>query len=329
MPLSLRRLSLARVLCLLVLAGTFQTALAQDSEALALLKRAASQSNIRIADHAPFRLEARVRLLDDSIDADYVLVWVSAGKWREEITVGPDYSIRIGDGNRVWTDDEGPDAYRVRGAMHNLDMPVLLLPRPTQFVTPITSLEHGGVQLQCVFERSDFSQQEYCVDPQQGLLRAFEGNRDWIWTEYSDYESFEGVPFPRIVQHYTHGNLKSEVIVKRLVREENMSLDSFTPSKDAIERPGCEHPEPPIALFSHPADESEVPEDAVHIGTVSLKGTITVAGRVEDVRVTDPFGSYDSRAIDSASSKHFRPATCDGIPVPSEFHFSVFILNRK
>jgi hypothetical protein len=155
------KLILALVLVFIV--GSRPTLGNDASEAFS---KAAEQTDIRTAGSPAFELDAKLNFIagdGKSYPASYKLVWLSASKWREEISFTGYNRIRIGGEERYWQ-QRSPDfdVLPIRELEDSLSSASRL--RAVKSPGKLKSRKESGEVFECS-EASGPDATEFCFDP--------------------------------------------------------------------------------------------------------------------------------------------------------------------
>ncbi|HVB33105.1 MAG TPA: energy transducer TonB [Patescibacteria group bacterium] len=211
-----------------------------DSAAKALVSKALAASDIEAEAAPALRLEARIRSqFDDEALHKGKLLWVrTRAGWRhEELTLAAYRSVRISDGNGVWT----------KSTEDYLPFSVFLAERAANFLRWLR--EAGGEQLSgpqtsaatgetCVKTVSLSDPLTYCFDPFSGNLSRVADTWWNVTFRYSEYVPFGARSFPRLMEVVrSDGNVLVEIHVVRLAKEKKPDSQLFLPVKGAKKQP--------------------------------------------------------------------------------------------
>lgn len=294
---------------------------ASDSEPFNLIQRAATISNIRTAEVAPFRLTAKITVNSaQPLEADYVLTWAAPDAWREEISIGNEHAIRIGGKNTVSVKNDSEQAQSIRSILRSFDAAAMLHVKSNESLGRVKKRLHGGVEVQCLSRAARMSaKSELCFDAVTGVLVSDQSGDNT--SEFSKYADFRGKQFPRLVTTFSG---KAVYDVMHVIDLEGIAPDAslFRPDPQYTTTPGCEHPVVPTPI-KLPDPEYPEPLRTASPQRVKLSATVTESGGVEGISVVRSAGALDGYAIKALERWRFSPATCDGHPVPFRFFTEV------
>jgi len=146
------------------------------------------------------------------------------------------------------------------------------------------------------------------------------GTKSEYLCHYSDYEQFAGRMYPRHIQctEGTHPGIDVRVLELSKVQSPDAAL--FHPLLGARELENCAgkiQPPKPIQTPdpSYPKGESQPSSPDV------LSLTVGTDGRPHDLKIARSIGAaFDKAALEVVGRWRFKPATCDGDPVPVEIN---------
>lgn len=294
----------------------------KQQEAAALLARAVEVSNIRCAGCPPFRLRARVRLtglVEGPLEGSYLLVWIDPNKWHESITFPGFVQSIIGGNGKVWRErnvDYQP--LRLFQLVQTLNFRSRLRPDPERKVEKTRDRQLSGVRARCAEMRIRGEMaSEFCFESASGVLLREE---DWnISYEYADYSAWENKLFPRTLRALEGGKLVVEFRVEELSPERSPDPSLFVVPSGAEAWDWCEDPEPPKRVQYAEPNYPEAARRAWVSGTVWIYAVISIDGVVRDAKVIQSAGPLlDESALVAVRRWLYRPATCAGVPVPTE-----------
>lgn len=306
--------------------------LASDkSESSRLVQHAIELSDIRTSDAAPFRLRARVRRGGQpTTDAVYLLIWVSAEQWREEISVGDHKSIRIGGKGTVSSMEENQQGQPPLAGPRILNLPTVLPVTEPTALSGVRTRHQDGHEVKCISHKGKLiSEIEYCFNSDTGTLASenYLGEVDRGKTvEFLDYSEFRGKLFPRVVRTSKNSVVEQEITVVELVYDPSHDASLFAVNSKYKTVAGCEYPTGPVPI-KLPDPEYPAAFRSFASQTVKVKGTIDERGRIQDISVTQSAGALDQYAVKAVSQWQFAPARCGTTAVPhpfsTEVHFNM------
>jgi TonB family protein len=310
-PPNIRRLALAAVLAIAQISWCGD----QSAESVALIQHAVEGSELRTPELAPFKLRVEIQTEDlnsKPIAGTYELTWVSPTRWREEIKVGEYTETRIGGAGKIWQfPSPSSEARRIRSVAQRLSVRQELSLDSADAVRKPKKREVNGKHLLCATVKSpDMVDQEYCFDTASGVLLRSRSGSDWL--EYLEYQRVGTRSFP------FHLVKRGKAVVRVVDLRTNIHPDPglFEPAPGITAVPGCESPKTPRALK---ADDPQFPQSLRGNPTqVIVSGVVAPDGVLKDLRIIQSGGpEADSATLNALSKWKFRPAACDGVPVPS------------
>lgn len=295
----------------LALAAGAGAAQAPDPGASAL-QRIAEQSDLQAPASSAFRLRARFHLPELSgADADgvYQLYWTSPTQWREETSAGAYKEVRVAVDGKFW---EANSAGRRPWRMRQLAS-LLNVKNHFRFEPAALRLDSRRQPERCfVFQRRYDPPARYCLRDGGQSVRSEEGPFEY---EYRSFADFSGRTFPRAMTAYENGKQVIEVAVEELAASASFESGLFARPEGSVER--CLKPVPPEIIE---APEPRYPGSAVAAGTdgvVEVYARIGTDGKVHDpVIIRVPSKAFADTTIQALAKWTFRPASCDGTPVP-------------
>jgi len=296
-----------------------------------LIERAWHLSDIR-SDGAPaFRLEGTFRVTAKKggmeTQGTYTEIWVSKTKWRQEEQTSSTHRIEIGAGTKKWIASSGTDRLPTSFYLS----PTLLFPRetPEPKVTKISERKIDSANAACVESKSQWSKGIDCVDPGSGVLLLHEiaSMPNSIPSHqvclYRNYEKFGDRLFPRFARCTSDPGEDVELTIVKLVAESPSEETLFTRPQGAIEAGNCQGgvAKPPHAEYS---PDPGYPDHHNENTTVVIWTIIAVDGKPQDVRIARSGGQdFDRLALEIAQKWRFKPATCDGLPMPAQINIEI------
>ena len=297
---------------------------ARGDDVQALVERARAVAGLEVEGGAPFRLEAQVyaRVGGGLAAGDYVRIWQSNHRWRDELTF-PGYSqVRVGTESAIWrrrnTNHQPlhvvqflqgltPDLPRNPGVGWKLTIvPGLELINPPKCV----ELEPSDAKLQ------EFVRRQWCFDADSGVPTRLDRN-DWSTTwEYLEYTAWKGKQYPRQINITQDGVrvLKTRLTVRDAP---NLDLASFAVPEGAEEWPRCEDVKGPTLTSAI----SVVLGDKRGARRIPTPVMIEVGadGNVQDVVFLRPWQDAERQHrlfVDLKQRWKFQPATCGKVAIP-------------
>jgi TonB family protein len=314
---------------LVLLAWLSTTSFAQNIQprAEALIEHARQLSDIRSANAPAFRLKATFSFVGanlETVEGTYTEIWISPSRWRRE-TVAKDFRrIEVADSTRLYrldsTEDFPARAARIPGL-------VAILPSTSDKFDfeSLTEQMADGVAFQCAVTRPGPHQERYafCFDKKSGVLieKASPEMRPHNLIEYSCYyDTFKKLGsflFPGHLSCFQDRHRSVDVKVVELSLDQSPDHDLFTAPPGSIELANCSTKEIPPVTISAP--QPSFPFGTTENTEVTLGLLIDIKGHPQTVTVTRSGGKqFDKVAVNTVRRWRFKPATCNGEPVPTQ-----------
>ena len=140
---------------------------------------------------------------------------------------------------------------------------------------------------------------------------------------FGGFAKFGGYWFPREVVCDQHKIIEAKVV--DLVAEPSPDTALFTPPAGATELGRCTDIfKPPTAVFSPAPNlplgwQYQVPSTGVRLSLI-----VDTKGKPQNVKVLHPgLKNFDQLAITTVRNWRFKPATCNGEPMPTEINVEI------
>jgi TonB family protein len=298
----------------------------------ALMERARHLSDIRAKNAPAFRLKATFTFVGKDLDnkqGTYTEVWVSDSQWRRETVVNNFNRVEVGTRNKIWTLDNSKDFPDVASRLPDLMNIFPTAPATFAFESITDSTDQTSAE-QCATTKPGSQQEQYrfCFDQKSGALLA-KLSPDIRPKGTSDYSCFYGIFrkigdswFPREMACFEDKHRELEAKVEDLSLEPSPDAVLFNPPPGASERGRCSgtltHPFP--AHSPGPNFPMGVQQDS----SVALSLIVDTQGKPQEVKVSRSGGTgFDEQAVTAVQKWRFKPATCDGDPMPTEIKVEV------
>jgi len=313
------------VVCFTLL-GSSSPAQSTQKEAEALMDRARQLSDIRSGNAPAFRLKATFSFIGsdlETVQGTYTEVWTSSSQWRRETVVNNLRRIDVGSPTRHWLLDSVKDfpeqAARVTGLME------LLPPSSANFEFE-SVVEHAEPEpvAQCAITKRDAAHtvRAFCFDKKSGLLlgRISPEVRPRNVVDYScsygTFQKFGKYWFPREMACFVDRHRKIEAKVTELEPEPSPDRALFTPPAGAIELGRCPVDPLPPRVASTPMVIFPLGVRR-EVSQVMVWLVVDTKGKPQDAKVVRPGNkSLDEMALRAVRDWRFKPATCNGEPMP-------------
>lgn len=288
----------------------------KKEQAAGLFQNAIKGCDIRTPSSPPFRLEAHITRKEKGkfTEGEYLEVWASPRQWRREITLGDDHFFQVSDPadeKHTWVAEPRRRLGFAREILEFAQFGDL----QEENLNPkkVFQVSKNEVHLTCVEIKGEYGGKIVaCFDSSTNFLQSVEhsSHGSTLRHEYSQYSPFGTVSFPRRMK-----SISLEFAVTKLAVEPNHDPAIFSIPQNAERRPACARTIPAHALSqpepSYLGGESQR-------GTVVLGMIVDIDGRPHDITVTQSQGqALDAATLQAVRSWTFKPATCQGEPVPS------------
>jgi TonB family protein len=298
----------------------------KQMQAEALWNRARDSMDIRSVDATPFRLQSRVHFLGgrtaEPADGVYMEIWSSPDRWRREIKLPDFQQTEVGQRHKRWTlRDISVEPGRLRSVRELFQSGGIQIGK----VNKVWSTHLEGVQVRCIDSRIREIKQVLCFDAATGVLLQYKEslNANEYSYEYSDYKKFGDKVYPRRIRCLTNGGLALEAIIVDLSEDSSQNDPKlFEPPPGSKDWPVCGKEYPPVAVRT---PDPSFPRNALaNQGLSVLSLIVGTDGRPAEVKVARSAGKeFDDEAVKAVNRWRFRPAMCDGTPIPAQIHVEV------
>ena len=319
------------VLCGIALLLTVSQGIAsEDPQANAekLLEHARQISDIRKAGAPSFRLKATFSVITpdlETLEGNYSEVWMSDSQWRREIVAGDRRRVEVGSPNRIWLQNSSANLPEHATRLPNV---LAIFPSTSAKVEfeSVGNLRPDQPSSICAVTKPAGprkAKHAFCFDEKTGLLIeniAPEFLRDNHLADYScayaDFREFGEQLFPYEINCVVSGHRQLDVHVIELTTQPSSDPALFSEPVGAIEIGRCPsgsvQPKPvstPDPMF--PAGERG------RISMVTVRMVVDVKGKPQNVEISQSGGkSFDEMAAGTVRNWRFKPATCNGEPMP-------------
>ncbi len=318
--------------CAILVASLAFAGKKEQEERRALLDRAMKLSDIRAASAPPFRLRARIKLMNESstTEGTYTETWLSRGQWRRELVLGDQSKTEVANGQSRWTLNSISPYLTSIG---EIGFPMEKFGfEASEFwkADKIVDREIRSIDARCIETKVDArgSRSALCFAKDKGTLVAKavpHEVRDKIvegTCEYGDYEEFGGKIFPRQILCFDALKPVFEETVTELSGVPSPDEALFAPLPGGTESANCQGvARPPVATyFPDPAlPRRETPKNPVDIELV-----VEANGKSRDLKVVRSVDeAFDRAAVEAVRKWRFKPASCDGVPIATQISVSV------
>jgi len=351
---SFMRYSFAMIHQLFIALALMSAAFASDPqpESLKLATDAAEASNIFSTGKA-VKLAARIRQTITKttlgFNGPYALIADGTGNWRDEIDLGGYMETRVGSGDSIYRFWPSRTLTGNREFAENIrkviNLPATLLDAGYRASSKPKKRKLDGRELTCFDTRfDDFDSSTFCFDDANRLAlftneplwnqRAriasewpelvplpysgsdFATSQSLIYVGFSDFTTFHDKWYPRKIE------LRSPVenaVVEITTLDAPSIPDGFFDHNDRFTKTsGCLIEKPPVLLKKGFPPAKRAGDESGGWGDVTVRFVIGTDGATHDAKIIQggPFRGRDT--IDYINSYRYRPAECNGTPVPVE-----------
>jgi TonB family protein len=295
-----------------------------------LVQHARRLSDIRSPNAPAFRLKATFSFTGKNLETahgTYTEIWLSNSQWRRETIVNNTHRIEVGTADRIWRLDNSTDFPEAAARLPDL---INVFPQPSRTFEfeSITDVTDQKIAEQCATTLPGSQKEKYrfCFDQKSGALLA-KLSPQFRPKNLTDYSCFYGIFrkfgdfwFPREMACLEDKHRTLEAKVEDLSIEPAPDAALFQPPPGASELGRCLgtsalpvqtfSPEPDFPMGSHRVDAS-----------VLLSLVVDTQGKPRNINVTQSAGKdLDGSALAAIGRWRFKPATCDGKPMPVEIN---------
>ncbi len=319
----------------------------QQQRGVALIERATQLENLLSPETGPFRLRVRVKLfglVDGTREGSYVLMAASPTQWFDQVRF-PGYSELAGvvDGqcwrkrnviDKPWRFHE---VSRLLDVASHLRLPVeARVSRLSQSkgaratfcieVGPTADLwQRDSVGRAAISEVARWKESEatLCFDAETGALVSADYSRGLARFEYEGLVTLGTKAYPRALRCYEGKELAVEATVEELaVQDVAEAGGGFAAPAGAERWPDCRNPEPPRLVEKTAAAEDPFARARRQYGTVTALAEIGTDGLIHDLAFLQTRGVLFDSVKKAVAHWRYQPATCGGVPVPSEIYLA-------
>ncbi len=302
----------------------------------ALLEHARRLSDIRSPGAPAFRLEATFSFTGtdlETVPGTYTEVWASNSQWRRETVVKTSKRIEVGGPSKYWLLDDTDDFPQPATQLPSL-LDILPSKSASLVFESITDPVQSDPPAECAITKPDahILKSVFCFDRKSGVLmgRIFPevrlGNTVNQSRDYGSFQKFGDFWFPRQIESREDRHKQLEVNVVELSAEPSPDPALFTPPPGALELGRCSDKlQLPVATF---APNSNLPlrldlDDDSPV-TLTLSLVVDTKGKPQNVRVLRPqHKDYEKSTVSLVRAWRFKPATCNGEPMPTMINVQV------
>jgi TonB family protein len=326
------RILLAVACVALLPARSFTQNVQQRAEAL--IDHARRLSDIRSPGAPTFRLKATFSFTGtdlDTVQGTYTEVWASDSQWRRETLVKTAKRVEVGGLSKSWLLDDTDDF--PHPATH---LPTLLDIFPSKSANlvfeSITDYVQSDPPAECAITKPDARHLKsvFCFDKKSGVLlgkilpEVRLRNTVNLSRNYGSFQKFGDFWFPRQMEIREDRHKQLDVSVVELSAEPSPDPALFTPPPGSVELGRCSDKlQLPVAIFT-PDTSLPFRLDDYSPVVVTLSLVVDTKGKPQNVKVLRPqHKDYEKSALSSVRGWRFKPATCNGEPMPTIINVQV------
>src|SRR5437867_6668751 len=224
---------------------------------------------------------------------DYLLVWVSEARWREEITFPGYQRIRIGEAGRYWQRRTANfESDRIFQLAQAIDFVPRLLRNAQSTSGKAKGRKRQGKHVNCAAVRpKDYADQEACFSADQGTLvredlprGESDGQSEISTREYSDFVSFGEKLFPRSIRVLAGHKPIITISVDELTPQTGLAPSVFVVPAGVEAWQSCFAPSRPVPLQSNRSPHYPEHAKAFRVsGLVRMYAVVGVGGQLDRV----------------------------------------------
>jgi hypothetical protein len=166
------------------------------------------------------------------------------------------------------------------------------------------------------------SQATLCFDPASGALLSAAYSNSLPRFEYEGQVTLGNKVFPKVLRCFEANELAAEATVLELAKEESQDPAGFAPPAGADKWPYCETPEMPQQTGKREVEHPASAKARKQFGTVICLVEIGTDGLVHNLMVLQWRGMFVPAVKEAVKDWRYKPATCNGVPVPMEVYVS-------
>jgi len=289
------------------------------------MQRARQLSDIRSPKAPAFRLKATFSFIGKNLETargTYTEIWISGSQWRRETIVNDIHRVEFGTANRIWRLDNSTDFPEVATRLPDL-MNVFPQASPTFEFESITDTTDQKIAEQCATTKAGSRQEKYrfCFEQKSGVLLA-KLSPEIRPKNMTDYSCFYGIFrkfadfwFPREMACLEDKHRTLEAKVEELSLEPSPDAALFKPPPGALELCSTKPVNPTVLSSVGPSISSNRER------MVILRVSVDAKGKPQDMTVSESGGKgLDESALEAVGKWRFKPATCNGEPIPAQIN---------
>ncbi len=320
----------------------------RQQRGIALVARAAQLENLLSPDTGRFRLRVHVKLLglvSGTREGEVLLLAASPSEWFEQVRF-PGYTELTGlAGGERWRKRNVIDKpYRFHEVSQLLDVwshlkltqgaEVRSISQRTAVGQPAICVESGPTvalwQLDIAGRAAipevapwKDSRAELCFAADTGALLSAEYGKGLPRFEYEGQVNLGAKAFPKTMRCFEGKELAVEATVVELVADSGAQAEGgFAAPAGADRWPECEAPAPPRLIAKKDAGVNMYAKARRQFGTVIALAEVGTDGLIHDLAFIEFRGVLHDNVKKAAAEWKYAPATCNGVPVPSEVYIA-------
>lgn len=319
----------------------------QQQRGIALVARAAALENLLSPDTGRFRLRIHVKLfglVNGTREGEVLLLAAPPSQWVEVVRF-PGYTETTGlaDGQRWRKRNVVDKPYRFHEVSQLLDVWSHLQLPPVVEVMGISQQTLAGRPALCMESgptaalwqrdiagraaipevgRWKDSRATLCFDADSGALLSAAYGKDLPRFEYEGQVTIGSKAFPKTMRCFEGKELAVEATVEELAAAGAEAEGGFAAPAGADRWPECETPAPPRLVTKKDAGDSTYAKARRQFGTVIALAEVGTDGLIHDLAFIQARGVLHDNVKTAAKEWKYAPATCNGVPVPSEIYLA-------
>ncbi len=314
----------------------------------ALVARAAQLENLLSPDTGRFRLRVHVKLFGlvaGLREGEVLLLAASPSQWFQQVRF-PGYteSTGLADGQRWRKRNVIDKPFRFHEVSQLLDVASHLRVAPEEEVRSISQDTVAGRPVICVetgptaalwqldiagraaipeVKRWKDSRAKRCFAADTGALLSAEYGKELPRFEYEGEVALGAKTFPRTMRCFEGKELAVEATVEELVADSGAQTEGgFAAPAGADRWPECEAPVPPRLIAKKDPGVDTYAKARRMFGTVIALAEVGKDGLIHDLAFMEMRGGLHGSVKEAAKQWKYAPATCNGVPVPSEIYLA-------
>ncbi len=320
----------------------------QQQRGLALVARAAQLEDLLSPDTGRFRMRLHVKLFGlvaGLREGEVLLLAASPSQWFQQVRF-PGYaeSTGLADGQRWRKRNVIDKPFRFHEVSRLLDVWSHLKLAPEVEFQSISQRTVAGRPGLCVeagpttalwqldiagraaipeVKRWKDSRAELCFAADSGALLSASYGKELPHFEYEGEVALGAKTFPRTMRCFEGKELAVEATVEELVADSGAQTEGgFAAPAGADRWPECETPTPPRLIAKKDPGVDNYAKARRMFGTVIGLAEVGKDGLIHDLAFMQMRGGLHGSVKEAAKNWKYAPATCNGVPVPSEIYLA-------